>query len=128
MLKIYICEDSQKQLDMITKAVEKAILDEELDMKVETSTSDPFEILHIVEQSNGPGIYFLDVELNAKIDGIELASKIRNYDPRGFIVFVTTHPELSYLTFKYNRITSYNVCYTKLLRFLMPAQSRLFLR
>lgn len=101
MLKIYICEDSQKQLDMITKAVEKAILDEELDMKVETSTSDPFEILHIVEQSNGPGIYFLDVELNAKIDGIELASKIRNYDPRGFIVFVTTHPELSYLTFKY---------------------------
>ncbi|MBN2878797.1 MAG: response regulator transcription factor [Clostridia bacterium] len=101
MLKIYICEDDKKQLDMITKAVEKAILTEELDMKVEVSSSDPFEILHIVEQSNGPGIYFLDVELNAKIDGIELASNIRNYDPRGFIVFVTTHPELSYLTFKY---------------------------
>lgn len=101
MLKIYICEDDKKQLEQITKAVENTIMIEELDMKVELSTADPFEIIRHVENESGVGIYFLDVMLNSEIDGIELATRIRDYDPRGFIVFVTTHPELSYLTFKY---------------------------
>ncbi len=101
MLKIYICEDDKKQLAQITKAVENTIMIEELDMKVELSTTDPFEIIRRIENESGIGIYFLDVRLNSEIDGIELASRIRDYDPRGFIVFVTTHPELSYLTFKY---------------------------
>ena len=30
-----------------------------------------------------------------------MAEKIREYDPRGFIVFITTHAEMSYLTFIY---------------------------
>ena len=101
MLNVYICEDDKKQLERITKAVENTILIEDLDMKVALSTKDPFETLRCIEYNNSTGIYFLDVELNAAIDGIELASKIRNYDPRGFIIFITIHPELSYLTFKY---------------------------
>ena len=101
MLNIYICEDDVKQLERMKKAVENTILIEDLDMEIALATTDPFEVLKAVEFSSSPGIYFLDVELNAEIDGIELASKIRNYDSRGFITFVTTHPELSYLTFKY---------------------------
>ena len=101
MLNVYICEDDKKQLARITKAVENTILIEELDIKVVLSTTDPYEVLKHVECSTNTGIYFLDVELNSSIDGIELASKIRNYDSRGFITFITTHPELSYLTFKY---------------------------
>ena len=106
MLKIYICEDDLKQLERITKAVQNTIVIEELDMKVEIASRDPFEIIEHIEDDAGTGIYFLDVELNANIDGIELASRIRNFDPRGFIIFITTHPELSYLTFKYR--VSYN--------------------
>lgn len=101
MFKVYICEDDCKQLDRIKKAVENTILIEELDMEVALATCDPYEILNYVEDAKEPGIYFLDVALNAAIDGIELAAKIRNYDALGFIIFVTTHPELSYLTFKY---------------------------
>ena len=101
MLNIYICEDDKKQLERIKNAVENTILIEELDMKVSLATTDPFEILKNVEFETNSGIYFLDVELNSTIDGIELAARIRNFDPRGFIAFVTTHPELSYLTFKY---------------------------
>lgn len=101
MLSVYICEDDKAQLKRITKAVEKTIMIEELDMVITISTTDPYELLKEVEKSNSPGIYFLDVELDSTIDGIQLASKIRKYDSRGFITFVTTHPELSYLTFKY---------------------------
>ena len=101
MLNIYICEDNKEQLDRITKAVENAVLIEELDMRVEVSTTDPYEVLEKVKEDSNPGIYFLDIELGSTMDGIELATKIRNHDSRGFITFVTTHPEFSYLTFKY---------------------------
>jgi two-component system response regulator AgrA len=46
-------------------------------------------------------MYFLDVDLNSELNGISLAAEIRKYDPRGFIVFITTHSEMSYLTFQY---------------------------
>ncbi|MEX1378047.1 MAG: LytTR family DNA-binding domain-containing protein [Eubacteriales bacterium] len=101
MLNIYICEDDKDQLERITKAVENTVLIEELDMQIQLSTTDPYEVLESVKEGSGPGIYFLDIELNSTMDGIELASKIRNHDSRGFITFVTTHPEFSYLTFKY---------------------------
>ncbi|MDR1771964.1 MAG: LytTR family DNA-binding domain-containing protein, partial [Hungatella sp.] len=39
--------------------------------------------------------------LQANKNGIELAQEIRKYDPRGYIVFVTTHSEMAVLTFRY---------------------------
>ena len=40
-------------------------------------------------------------ELNNKINGFKLAEKIRDIDSLGYIIFITTHSELTYLTFKY---------------------------
>lgn len=101
MLRVYICEDNDKQLERVTKAVKETILTEGLNMQLALATSEPYEVLSHVENESEAGIYFLDVELNSTMDGIELASKIRKYDTLGFIIFVTTHPEFSYLTFKY---------------------------
>uniref|UniRef100_UPI0032619CD0 LytR/AlgR family response regulator transcription factor n=1 Tax=Clostridium sp. NkU-1 TaxID=1095009 RepID=UPI0032619CD0 len=47
------------------------------------------------------GFIFLDIDLQANKNGIELAQEIRKYDPRGYIVFVTTHSEMAVLTFRY---------------------------
>ena len=47
------------------------------------------------------GIYFLDIDLNSDINGMKLAQQIRLFDPRGFIIFITAHSELSYMTFQY---------------------------
>ena len=44
---------------------------------------------------------FLDIQLEADINGIKLGSEIRKYDPIGNIIFVTSHSELTYLTFVY---------------------------
>ena len=42
-----------------------------------------------------------DIQLEADINGIKLGSEIRKYDPIGNIIFVTSHSELTYLTFVY---------------------------
>ena len=101
MLKIYICEDDDIERNNIEKIINNVIIIENYDMKIELSTSNPNELLKHLNENKVSGIYFLDVDLKNKINGIKLAEKIREYDPRGFIVFVTTHAEMSYLTFIY---------------------------
>lgn len=101
MLNIYVCDDNETQLHNIVKYVSNAILIEEYDMTLALATNDPYEVLKESEVNHHTGIYFLDVDLQSDINGIQLAEKIRKHDPRGFIVFITTHSEMSHLTFKY---------------------------
>lgn len=101
MIKVFICEDNKKQREQFTEAIENIILIEDFDMEVALSTENPDDILAYLKDNDVSGLYFLDVDLKSNINGIKLAELIREYDPRGFIVFVTTHAEMSYLTFIY---------------------------
>lgn len=101
MLEVYICEDDTYQLDRITTFVRDVIAIEELDMELSISTTSPEEILAKTAAASHRGFYLLDIDLKAEMNGLTLAQKIRTYDPRGFIVFITTHSEMSYMTFLY---------------------------
>ena len=101
MIDIYICEDIQKQRERIAYYVETAIMIEEYDMELKLATDDAGAFLQAVKKSKNTGLYFLDIDLGSGKNGLELAREIREYDPRGFIVFVTSHSEMSLLTFQY---------------------------
>ncbi|AKN29995.1 histidine kinase [Clostridium carboxidivorans P7] len=102
MIKIYICEDIEEHRNRIRGIVKDIILEEELDMTIEIASPNPMEVLNKAKENDKDvSLYFLDVGLNSDINGITLASKIREFDEKGFIVFVTTHGEMSYLTFTY---------------------------
>lgn len=101
MMKVFICEDNRVQKEKLENIIKNIIIIENYDMNLQLSTDDPFEIINYLKSNNTSGLYFLDVDLHSDINGIQLAEKIRDYDPRGFIVFITTHAEMSYLTFLY---------------------------
>lgn len=101
MLKVFICEDNKIQKNKFKNIIEKIISAKDYSIKIEKSTSNPYEILDYLKTNKTCGIYFLDVNLNSDINGIQLAEQIRKYDPRGFIIFITSHAEMSYLTFLY---------------------------
>ena len=101
MLKLYICEDIEVQRNRMQQVIENMILMEELDMEFGCVSEDPHRILDTVKETGEVGIYFLDIALGADMTGLTLAQEIRKYDPRGFIIFVTTHSEMSYMTFIY---------------------------
>lgn len=101
MLKIYVCEDVEVQRDKIKQVIENVILMENLDMELCCVSNHPYAILEKVKETKEVGIYFLDIDLKADMNGLQLAQEIRKYDPRGFIIFVTTHSEMSYMTFIY---------------------------
>lgn len=101
MLQVFICEDNPAHKEQIEKCVIKSILIHELDMEIGLSTDNPETMIEYVKTKRPSGLYILDIHLNHKIDGLELASIIREYDPRGFVVFITTHDEALILTFQY---------------------------
>ncbi len=101
MLQIIICEDNSVYRDKFKILIENTILREKLDLKVMLCTGSPEEVINYVTKNNITGIYFFDVDLNNSINGIRLAETIREIDSVGFIIFTTTHLEMSYLAFKY---------------------------
>lgn len=101
MIDVYICEDIKEQRDVIAHYVKAAIMIQEYDMKLRISTDDPEEFMEQLKKSENTGLYFLDIDLKSSKNGLMLAKEIREYDPRGFIVFITSHSEMSFLTFQY---------------------------
>ncbi|MFC6333162.1 LytR/AlgR family response regulator transcription factor [Paenibacillus septentrionalis] len=101
MLEVFICEDNDEQRRQLTKYISDYIMMENLDMKITLSTAHSKEILDYVKANNVVGLYFMDVDLKEEKNGILIAAEIREYDHQGSIVFVTTHSELTYLTFTY---------------------------
>ncbi len=101
MLNIFLCEDNESQRNLIENYIEKTITIEDYDIHLRCSTGNPNDILEYIKQHKQVGLYFLDIDLNNDMNGLMLAQNIRQYDPRGFIVFVTTHFEMSYMTFSY---------------------------
>lgn len=101
MLNIYVCEDHDVQRRTIVQTIQNTVLIEELDMQFTLDTGDPYMLLEKVKTSQNTGIYFLDIDLNSSMNGMKLAQQIRLFDPRGFIIFITSHSELSYMTFQY---------------------------
>lgn len=100
-MKIFICEDDAKQRENMVSIINNYIMIEEKPMEIALATDDPYEIIEQSKEMNDVGCYFLDIQLKADINGIKLGSEIRKYDPIGNIIFVTSHSELTYLTFVY---------------------------
>ncbi|MGG5342742.1 LytR/AlgR family response regulator transcription factor [Enterococcus sp. AZ192] len=102
VISVIICEDDWRQRQTIEMYVKNYIMMESLDMELAFSTGNPLEVIEFVKSNPKIiGLYFLDVDLQHEMSGLTLAAEIRKYDDLGKIVFVTTHGELSYLTFTY---------------------------
>ncbi len=101
MLNIFVCEDNTAQRRTVVQIIQNTVLIEELDMQLIIDTGDPYVLLEKVRISQNTGIYFLDIDLSSDMNGMKLAQQIRMFDPRGFIIFITAHSELSFMTFQY---------------------------
>lgn len=102
MIQIFLCDDNRNELQTWNEVICDYLEISEDNAKVEFLTPDPLELLnHLNSVPPYMGLYFLDINLPGNMNGLQLASKIRTLDPRGYIVFITSHSEMSYMTFQY---------------------------
>ena len=103
MVNVFICEDDFDYRSRIKKCVENYISMENLAMPIVCDTGNPTDILEYIKQNEKKsGLYFLDLDLGCDITGIQLAEKIRRYDPFGCIVFITADGNAYKLTFEHS--------------------------
>jgi len=101
-LSVIICEDDVRQRERIEEIVANCMKHENWNIEVDLATECPLRVLeHVQSIPDQDTLYILDVNLNHELNGIDLAAQIREYDKAGRIIFVTTHGELSHLTFTY---------------------------
>jgi len=99
MYPIIICEDQLVQLNQLEIIIKNFILFHDTSFELCLKTQSPDEVeRYLNEFSPKRGIYFLDIDLNHKINGIELAERIREKDVQAKIIFTTTHDEMIPLT------------------------------
>ncbi|QNQ82696.1 response regulator transcription factor [Lactobacillus sp. PV037] len=104
---VFICDDEQEQITNLKNIMEVAemYLSDEKEVKFNLITYESYQgaMEGITEGRISSGIYFLDVELENKTDsntGFDLAELIKKRDERAQIIFVTSHEDLSLITFE----------------------------
>ena len=102
MIHIYLCDDEDTVRHQIQTALEWKILVEDYDMKVVCGAASARELLDAVEDGKR-GIYFLDVDLkDGEWDGFRLGQELRQRDPHGTLVYITSYGDLAWRTFQYH--------------------------
>lgn len=98
---IIICEDNLIQLKQLGNIIQNYILFHNELLRITLKTQNPQEVKdYLIKSRPKNGIYFLDIDLNHYMNGIDLAELIRKYDVQAKIIFITTHDELAPITLK----------------------------
>ncbi|MDR0263243.1 MAG: response regulator transcription factor [Sphingobacterium sp.] len=101
-MNIFILEDHLIQQQRLERIVKALCVKHHIRYRHLFSTAKPDRLLAQLEGALDHQLYFLDLEIkNEKHTGLEVAQEIRQKDPYGTIVFVTTHSELAPKTFAY---------------------------
>lgn len=103
-INIYIAEDHPEQCNQLIQAINHYQLFSNWEMHIAGVAASGEALLKKIDRNNQWNIYFLDINLAPEAEisnGFILAQKIRDFDPLGFIIFITVRSELSFLTFQY---------------------------
>lgn len=102
-MNIYICDDIQTEAQMIHEEVKKFALFSDTEIIIKNIYTNPEILLKSFKKENeGLNVFILDMDFNHKeLNGLVLGQSIKEIDPQSYIIFVTSHAELSFLTFEY---------------------------
>lgn len=99
-MRVIICEDEIRQQQFLHKEIMNYASFHEPSIEVVLCTNTPDEVFAYLE-SKEADCYFLDIELNHPLSGMEVAMEIRRLDPLATIIFITSHADQLKLTFTY---------------------------
>lgn len=101
-LSIFILEDDLLQAQQLKKLIRQLCQKHHISYDFIKTTTRSQEIIDEIPKTTNVPIYFLDIEIKTeKRHGLEVAQQIRAFDPKGIIVFITTHAEFAPISYQY---------------------------
>lgn len=92
-MRITICDDEEKHLAQIAAYTSEYLKKQNLDITLKEFIS-PHELLNYEYINGGSTIYLLDIVMEG-MSGLELAQRLREYNHKALIIFLTTAREFS---------------------------------
>lgn len=103
MYNFIICEDNHNTGTIIKKYISEYALEKNLDCSINLFCNNFEQVIEYAKSIIGQvNIYFFDIVLNQEnTTGLTLAREIRKIDVMAYLIFITSHPELSLKVFQY---------------------------
>ena len=104
MIRIALCDDNKEDMLQLHQKIIEWYRENSKNQSVSiTEYSDSVYLSSVIDAGDSHDVFFLDVEM-PKVDGFQLADKIRNKLPAAIIVFLTSHSELAPDGFKFRAL------------------------
>lgn len=100
MLKFVVCDDNSIILSRLTKTLEKLFVKHDISASIVFNSTNASEIIKYIE-NNKVDVLFLDINLNSKITGCDIANVVRKNSKDTYIIFTTGHMEYVLMAYKY---------------------------
>ncbi len=105
MINVVICENDINVVNKIINIIDqcnKECSKAEMIFQIELIKENEEGVIeHVQENVSKKNLYILDIELDNGDNGMQLARKIRKYDQKGDIIFITNHTVMAMYVFKY---------------------------
>ena len=104
MIRIALCGDNKEDMLQLHQKIIEWYRENSKNQSVSiTEYSDSVYLSSVIDAGDSHDVFFLDVEM-PKVDGFQLADKIRNKLPAAIIVFLTSHSELAPEGYKFRAL------------------------
>lgn len=94
LIKFIVVEDDLKTQEAIKKILRKVMMDKDDNIDVKYFTKYTNELKNVIEDDTFRKIYIMDIELETKMSGIDIAKMIREKDWESEIIFLTCHDRM----------------------------------
>lgn len=99
MLNFVICDDNTDIIKKLSYMLSKIFTKHDFEAQVLYNTSNSNELLSF-SKDNSIDVLILDIQLKSKLNGIDIANKIRENNKDCYIIFTTAHSEYVFLAYK----------------------------
>lgn len=94
MTSFIIVEDDKKTQDTIKEVLRRVVISKDNSIDIKYFTKYTKELKKIIDDNSFRKVYIMDIELETKTSGIEIAKMIREKDWESEIIFITCHDKM----------------------------------
>ena len=100
MLNFALIEDDENLLNFLSHSLESIFMQHDFDAEIVFKSGNVDDFLNHIE-NNKVDVLFLDIDLNSRLNGIEIADRVRKNNKDCYIIFETAHLEYGLLAYQY---------------------------
>jgi len=100
MIKYVVIDDENKDLELVEKVINKVLFKTKNEYEIYKFNKYNTELEKLINDNSEPKIYIIDIELDNKKSGLDIARKIRENDWDSEIIIITNHDRMFETVYK----------------------------